>query len=68
MSALRENRLMSDTGEVTRPLLVYREGDRAALDRLVPVVYGDLRRIALAREAYLRLVDQTRARWEDPAS
>ena len=32
--------------EVTRLLGEYRRGDRAALDRIVPLVYGELRRIA----------------------
>jgi RNA polymerase sigma factor (TIGR02999 family) len=67
---------------VTQLLHAYREGDREALDRLVSIVYEDLRRIAkahvrrgpnahtlqtmtLVHEAYLRLVDQTRANWED---
>ena len=73
---------MSETGEVTHLLVAFREGDREAFDRLVPLVYEDLRRIArshlrrlgggrtlntvgLVHEAYLRLVDQTRANWED---
>lgn len=37
---------MSGTGEVTRLLMAFREGDRDALDRLVPLIYEDLRRIA----------------------
>ena len=37
---------MQKSGEVTELLLAYREGDRAAFDRLVPMVYDDLRRIA----------------------
>lgn len=37
---------MADTGDVTRLLLAYRDGDSGALDRLVPLVYDDLRRIA----------------------
>lgn len=73
---------MSEAGDVTRLLVAYREGDREAFDRLLPIVYDDLRRIArshlrgsrkdqtlnttgLVHEAYLRLVDQTRATWED---
>lgn len=75
---------MAETGEVTRLLVAYRQGDREAFDRLVPLVYDDLRRIAhahirrssgndrrsldttgLVHEAYLRLVDQTQASWED---
>lgn len=34
------------TGDVTELLLAYKDGDRAAFDRLVPLVYNDLRRIA----------------------
>ena len=73
---------MSDAGDVTQLLIAYREGDREAFDRLVPIVYQDLRRIArahlrrhkvgdtlgttvLVHEAYMRLVDQTRASFED---
>ena len=57
-------------------------GQHGALERLVPLVYDDLRRLARAQarrsggapslgttgivhEAYLRLVDQTRASWRD---
>ncbi len=39
-------RQVQKSGEVTELLLAYREGDRAAFDRLVPLVYDDLRRIA----------------------
>lgn len=39
---------MNATGEVTRLLQAYREGDREAYDRLFPIVYEDLRRIARA--------------------
>jgi RNA polymerase sigma factor (TIGR02999 family) len=35
-----------DVGEVTRLLRAAREGDGAALERLVPLVYEDLRRLA----------------------
>ncbi|ANM31461.1 hypothetical protein ABI59_20645 [Acidobacteria bacterium Mor1] len=73
---------MADRGDVTQLLVQFREGDRDALDRLVPIVYEDLRRIArshlrrgrsghsmdtvgLVNEAWLRLVDQTRANFED---
>ena len=34
--------------DVTQLLHAYRDGDRAALDRVVPIVYEDLRRIARA--------------------
>lgn len=71
---------MERTGEVTQLLFAYRAGDRGALDRLVPLVYDDLRRIAraqlrgrtdqtlrstsLVHEAYVRLVDAS-ATFED---
>ncbi len=62
--------------------IVRSDGDREAFDRLVPLIYDDLRRIAgshlrrvggdrtlnttgLVHEAWLRMVDQTRAGWED---
>ena len=61
---------------VTNLLVEWRSGDRAALDRLIPIVYGELRRVASARlrgegsptlqttalvhEVYLRLVDLDR--------
>jgi RNA polymerase sigma factor (TIGR02999 family) len=38
-------------GEVTRLLLAWRRGDRDALDRLIPLVYDELHRMA---ERYLR--------------
>lgn len=63
-------------GTVTALLLSWRNGDESALDRLVPIVYADLRRVARARlkaerghsleptalvhEVYLRLVDLDR--------
>lgn len=71
-------------GDITGLLLAWRAGDRSAVDRLFPLVYDALRRIAhrqlsgerpeqtlrttaLVHESYLRLVDQTRTRWEDRA-
>jgi RNA polymerase sigma factor (TIGR02999 family) len=67
---------------VTELLIAHRDGTPGAFDRLVPLVYEDLRRIArvqlrrvrpgdtldtgaLVNEAYLRLVDQSRATWRD---
>jgi hypothetical protein len=32
--------------EVTRLLLAWSEGDKAAMDKLMPLVYGELRRLA----------------------
>src|SRR5205814_8530863 len=69
---------------VTQLLMDWSDGDQAALDRLMPVVYGELRRLAnnylrreranhtlqptaLVNEAYLRLVDQRNARWQNRA-
>lgn len=71
-------------GRVTALLLAWGEGDRAALDALLPAVYDELHRQAeralrreapghtlqatgLVHEAYLRLVDQRRARWANRA-
>jgi RNA polymerase sigma factor (TIGR02999 family) len=68
--------------DVTELLIAHGAGDAHAFDRLVPLVYEDLRRIArvqlrrrsasdtldtggLVHEAYLRLVDQSRASWRD---
>jgi ECF sigma factor len=65
--------LAEPNGTVTALLRSWREGDKEALDRLVPIVYAELRRMARARlkaerdsplqptalvhEAYLRLVN-----------
>jgi RNA polymerase sigma factor (TIGR02999 family) len=70
--------------EVTDLLRRWGHGDRAALDRLMPVVYEELHRIAsrylarersdhtlqstaLVNEAFLRLVDQRLADWQNRA-
>jgi len=70
------------TSDVTALLLAWNEGDSAALERLMPLVYEELHRIAarhlggerrehtlqataLVHEAYLKLVDQHRARWQN---
>ena len=74
---------MPSQEDTTGLLLALREGDRTALDRLVPRVYDALHRIAhrelrrrqgdalrttgLVHEAYLKLVDQTRVEVEDRA-
>jgi RNA polymerase sigma-70 factor, ECF subfamily len=39
---------LADAEELTQLLLEYRNGDRSAFDRMVPLVYPDLRRIARA--------------------
>ena len=65
-------------------LRAWSDGDQSALDKLAPVVYDELRRLArrylsrertghslqataLVNEAYLRLVDYKRMRWENRA-
>ena len=75
---------MDTEHDITGLLLAWRAGDRGALDRLFPLVYEELRRIAhrqlgrerpdhtlgttaLVHEAYMKLVDQTRAQWTDRA-
>lgn len=71
---------MMDSPDVLEDL---RSGEAAGLDRLFPLVYGELRKIAhrhvtsrhkgtlatteLVHEAYLKLVDQSRAQWRDRA-
>ncbi len=71
-------------GDVTRLLLEIGRGNEQAVDQLIPLVYGELRRLASARmsrerpgstlqptalvhEAYLRLVRDEAARWENRA-
>jgi RNA polymerase sigma-70 factor, ECF subfamily len=71
-----------DTRDATTLLTEWRDGNRAALDELFPLVYEELRRrahrvlrgeseghtlttTALVHEAYLRLLDVTRVRWQD---
>jgi RNA polymerase sigma factor (TIGR02999 family) len=68
--------------QVTELLVAWSDGDRAALDHLVPLVHQELRRLArrqmgrerrghmlqttaLVNEAYLRLIDINRVRWQD---
>jgi len=70
------------TENVTQLLQAHGAGVPGALERLVPMVYNDLRRLArgqlrrlrvgetldttgLVHEAYLKLVDQSRASWND---
>lgn len=71
-------------GEVSTLLRAWSDGDQSALDKLAPIVYDELRRLArhylsrersghslqataLVNEAYLRLVDYKRMRWENRA-
>jgi RNA polymerase sigma-70 factor, ECF subfamily len=70
--------------DVSALLIAWNDGDKTALDRLMPLVYVELRKVAhrymrresaghllqttaLISEAYLRLVDQKRARWQNRA-
>lgn len=70
--------------QVTDLLVAWSGGDPSALEELVPLVHGELRRLArramarergghtlqtsaLVNEAYLRLVDLSRVRWQDRA-
>jgi len=64
---------------ITQLLVDWGKGDRTALDRLMPLVYAELRRVAqnqlrheqghtlqataLVHEAYLKLIDQERVPW-----
>ena len=70
--------------EVTQLLLDWNAGNNDALEKLMPLVYRELRRLAhqylgkervghtllttdLVHEAYLRIVDQNRVRWQNRA-
>jgi RNA polymerase sigma factor (TIGR02999 family) len=70
--------------EVTRLLLDWANGNQQALEKLVPLIYDELRRMAhnclyrerpghtlqttaLVHEAYLKLIDQRDARWQNKA-
>ena len=70
--------------DITGLLVEMREGEHDALDRLFPLVYDELRRIArsqlrklrpgqtlnttgLVHDAYVKLVNQGQARWQDRA-
>ena len=70
--------------EVSNLLRAWSQGDRSALEKLTPLVYEELRRLAryymslersghslqataLVNEAYMRLTDYKRMRWENRA-
>lgn len=74
--------LMTADPNVTQMLRAWREGDQAAGEKLLPVVYAELHRraaaamrreddghtlqpTALVHEAYMRLVDQRQAQWQN---
>src|SRR5260370_3157574 len=69
---------------ITDLLLKWSSGDANALEKLMPLVYSELRRLAtsylrrerqnhtlqptaLVNEAYLKLIDQKHARWQNRA-
>jgi RNA polymerase sigma-70 factor (ECF subfamily) len=70
--------------QITQLLLDWSDGDQDALNKLIPLVYQELKRIAryymrreraghtlqtsaLVNEAYIRLVDYKKMRWQDRA-
>ncbi len=74
----------TSTDEVTRLLQDWGSGNHEALEKLVPLIYDELRRLAhnflyrerpghtlqttaLVHEAYLKLIDQRDARWQNRA-
>src|SRR5437016_7775426 len=75
---------MTTPEDVTQLLLAWNQGDKTALDQLIPLVYTELHRLAhrqmmrenhdntlqtsaLVNEAYLRLIDSSKVRWQDRA-
>jgi len=75
---------MESPEAITQLLIDWGKGDQAALDRLMPLVYAELRRLAtnylrreraghtlqptaLVNEAYLKLVVQKNAKWQNRA-
>ena len=72
------------SGDISKLLHAWRDGDQRALERLTPIVYGELHRLArrymqreragqslqttaLVNEAYMRLVDYKRMKWQNRA-
>src|SRR5437899_7481959 len=75
---------MQPPESVTQLLVKWGSGDEKALDKLMPLVYSELRRLAgnylrrerqghtlqptaLVNEAYLKLMDQKNAKWQNRA-
>jgi len=75
---------MESSENVTQLLVKWGDGDKAALEKLMPLVYSELRRLAsnylrrerqnhtlqptaLVNEAYLKLIDQRKPRWQNRA-
>ena len=84
MPAQKDDVVTPSSGEVSKLLRAWTDGDRGALDRLTPIVYDELHRLgqrymkrerpghslqttALVNEAYMRLVDYKRMRWQNRA-
>jgi RNA polymerase sigma factor (TIGR02999 family) len=72
----------SAQSDITKLLIDLSDGDRSALDKLIPLIYSELRLMAarylrrepaphtlqttaLVHEAYLKLVDQKKVRWQN---
>jgi len=75
---------MESSENVTQLLVKWGDGDKATLEKLMPLVYSELRRLAsnylrrerqnhtlqptaLVNEAYLKLIDQRKPRWQNRA-
>ena len=75
---------MRSSEGITQLLIDWGDGDQAALEKLMPLVYSELRRLAsnylrreraghtlqptaLVNEAYLKLIDQRNAKWQNRA-
>src|SRR5437868_6760783 len=75
---------MQKPESITELLIDWSAGDKSALDRLTPMVYSELQRLAgnylrrerpghtlqptaLVNEAYLKLIDQKNAKWQNRA-
>ena len=75
---------MQPPESITQLLVDWNHGDQKALDKLMPMVYSELRRLAgnylrrerpghtlqptaLVNEAYLKLIDQKNAKWQNRA-
>jgi RNA polymerase sigma-70 factor (ECF subfamily) len=76
--------MVSEPDNVTQLLLEWSDGNRQALEEMLPLIYDELRRLAhsflhrerpghtlqttaLVHEAYLKLIDQRDARWQNRA-
>src|SRR5262245_13187165 len=83
-SQTKERAMIPGSQEVTQLLLDWSNCDQGALDKLIPLVNSELRKLAgrymrrespghtlqtsaLVNEAYLRLIDQKKVRWQNRA-